>query len=48
MYRGSGITKVNSANHGLVLLRAENNALIYPEQLRNKEQETLFPHSQLR
>ena len=48
MYRGSGITKVNSANHGPVLLRAANNALIYTEQLRHKEQETLFSHSQLR
>ena len=43
MYRGSGITKVNSANHGPILLRAEYNALIYPEQLRHKEQEALFP-----
>ena len=48
MYRGSGITKVTSTNHGPVLLRAENNALIYPEQLRHKEKETLFSHSQLR
>ena len=48
MYRGSGITRVTSTNHGHVLLRAENNALIYPEQLRHQEQETLFSHSQLR
>ena len=48
LYRGSGITRVNSTNHGPVLIRAENNALIYPEQLRHEEKETIFPHSQLR
>ena len=48
MYRGSGITRVNSTTHGPVLLRAANNALIYPEQIRHVEQETLFSHSQLR
>ena len=48
MYRCSGITRVNSANHCPILLWAENNVLIYPEKLRHKEQETLFYHSQLR
>ena len=47
MYRGSGITRLNSTNRGPVLIHAENNALIYPEQLRHKEKETLFSHSQL-
>ena len=48
MFRGSGITRVNSTTHGPVLIRAANNALIYPEQLRHAEQEALFSHSQLR
>ena len=47
MYRGSGITKVKSVNKGYVILRAENNSLIYPEELRHKEKEMLFCLSQL-
>ena len=31
MYRGSGITRVDSVNQGTILLRTENNALICPE-----------------
>ena len=48
MHRGTGITKVKSVNHGWVILRAANNALIYPEEIRSKEKETLFCLSQLR
>ena len=47
MHRGTGITKVKSINLGWVILRAANNALIYPEELRDKEKETLFCLSQL-
>ena len=43
MYRVSGITRVDSVNHIPIILRTENNALIYPEQFRHKEQETLYP-----
>lgn len=48
MYKGSGITKVKSINLGDIILRAENNALIYPEEIRDKEKETLFCSAQLR
>ena len=48
MYKGSGITKVMDKDGRSVLLRAANNALIYPEELRTHEAETLFCVSQLR
>ena len=39
MHRGTRVTKVKSVNLGWVIFRATNNALIYPEELRDKETE---------
>lgn len=48
MHQDTGLTKVQSVNRGWVILRAANNALIYPEEIRGQEKETLFCLSQLR
>ena len=47
MYRGSGIMKVTSANFGDVILRSENNSLIYPEEFRVEKEKALFCNAQL-
>ena len=48
MHKGTGVTEVQSVTHGPVILRAANNALIYPDQLRFNEKESLLCLTQMR
>ena len=47
MHKGTGVTKVKTADGSYILLRASNNALIYPTSIRDHEKETLLCLSQI-